>query len=77
MRYILWGDEEGRGRSDAGNEPQRHRAHRGMNTEGVGECSGVGRDSEGFREEARRERLWCCFVDFAALRHQSLCIPPL
>ena len=48
-----------------------------MNTEAVEEGSGVYRDSEGFREQAKRERLCCCFVDFAALRHQPLCVPPL
>ena len=47
-----------------------------MNTEEFGEGSGVCRDSEGFREQARRERLCCCFVDFVAPRRQPLCVPP-
>ena len=40
------------------NEPQRHREHRVMNTEGSVVGEGGCRDSEGWREEVGTEKLW-------------------
>ena len=40
------------------NEPQRHRGHRVMNTEGSVVGEGGCRDSEGWREKVGTERLW-------------------